>query len=588
MASNPATGELDPEDMNQLVTLIHAGDYPQLDAVARRMIERDPACGVAWKVLGVALARQQKDPLQALERAAQLLPQDPEAQCNLGNHLRGLKRLDEAAACHRRALALNPDYADAHFNLGSVLKEMGRLPEAAQSYGRAVELVPGSVAAHTLLAGTLRDLGKIEAAVAAFEQALALKPDSAELNHNLSVLLRLQHRLGDAAIHNRRALELNPTLVPALVFNAKLRADEGDFTGAEAQFRRAIEIDPSAAEAWSGIPAIKKMTSADGEWLMAARRLADQHPAPRKEMHLRYALGKYFDDVGEFAAAFDNYRRANELTKTFRPPHDRLKLSAFVDRVIECFDESAARRRFASADETAKPVFVIGMPRSGTTLAEQILASHPAVFGAGELPFWGLALAEHGPAALRELDADGLIARLVQAYLHLVDQLTQAPRVVDKMPSNFLATGLIHAALPNARFIHLSRNPLDTCLSIYFQDFEIAYSYANDLGDLAHAYAQYERLMQHWRRTLPDTALLDVPYEKLVADPMHWSRRMLEFVGLPWDPKTIEIQNTRRIISSASNWQARQAINASSVARWRNYASFIDPLLPLMAVTAIE
>jgi hypothetical protein len=231
---------------------------------------------------------------------------------------------------------------------------------------------------------------------------------------------------------------------------------------------------------------------------------------------------------------------------------------------------------------SALAVFIIGMPRSGTTLAEQILASHPAVFGAGELRFWTTAAATYDPAALNGELSDGTLCKLADDYLELLEKLSaQALRVVDKMPANFLALGLIHAALPNARFIHIRRNPIDTCLSIYFQNLNSAHTYANDLEDLAHYYTEYLRIMKHWRLALPQEAILDVPYEGLVGDPEGWSRTMLEFVGVPWDPRCMEFDQTSRAVITASRWHVRQRINNFSIERWRNYGKFIGPLLSL-------
>ena len=222
------------------------------------------------------------------------------------------------------------------------------------------------------------------------------------------------------------------------------------------------------------------------------------------------------------------------------------------------------------------------MPRSGTSLAEQILASHPAVFGAGELSFWKIASLKVGSAAL-ESGFDGIVlARLADDYLQLLTRLSPGEsRVVDKMPANFAHLGMIHAALSNARFIHMRRNPIDTCLSIYFQNFHVAHSYANDLADLAHYHQEYELLMQHWRSILPPSAILDVPYEGLVAEQEMWSRKMVDFVGLPWDPACIDFHQTNRRVSTFSKWQVRQKINKTSVERWRNYAPFVGPLMRL-------
>ena len=249
----------------------------------------------------------------------------------------------------------------------------------------------------------------------------------------------------------------------------------------------------------------------------------------RHEINLRYAIGKYFDDVQDYEQAFGSYRLANELTRRFGARYDRQLLTRSVDRMTAMFDREWLRRSRLAAIRSERPVFIVGMPRTGTTLAEQILASHPAVFGAGELPFWNDAAAAHD---------SGTLDALAEEYLRqLADLSGDALRVVDKMPANYANLGLIHAALPGARIIHMQRNPIDTCLSIFFQNFSISHAYANDLDDLAHYYAEYLRVMQHWHTTLPPGTILDVKYEGLlVTEPEVWSRKMLTSSVCPGTP----------------------------------------------------
>jgi len=226
----------------------------------------------------------------------------------------------------------------------------------------------------------------------------------------------------------------------------------------------------------------------------------------------------------------------------------------------------------------------VGMPRSGTSLAEQILASHPAVFGAGELTYWGSAFTAFEAAGFTSDIAADLIPGFAAAYLDRLAVLSKdALRVVDKMPENFMNVGLIHAAFPQARIIHMRRHPIDTCLSIYFQFLMInTHAYSNDFADLAHFYSEYLRLTDHWRRTIPATALLEIPYEALIQDQEGWSRRMVDFLGLPWDPKCLDFHQTERIVTTSSNWQVRQKIHGASAGRFRNYEKFVEPLQRLM------
>ncbi len=562
----------------QLAALAAARRYQEMEALATELVAVQPQSGFAWKALSVARQMQGKDALQALERAAYLLPDDPEPHSNLGMALRRVGRLDEAVACCRRALTLKPDIAEVWNNLGNALNDLGKLEDAVAAFRRALELKPDFAKPHNNLGNALQDLGKLDDAAASYRRALDIDPLYADAHNNLGIALRLQSRTAEAEICCRRALEIDPNCSAAVILLAELHSDKGQFAVAEELFVRAGAIEADSPEAWAGIAGLRRMTHADSGWLTAAERIVEQRLAPRREMPLRYAMGKYFDDVGDYAHAFENYRRANELAKIGRPSHDRERLTEGIDRTIELYDREWLSLARVDANRSDRAVFIVGMPRSGTTLAEQILASHGAVFGAGELPFWNTAAPAY---AASRTSGENILAKLADDYLSLLNGLSPDARcVVDKMPANFLYLGLIHAVLPNARIIHLVRHPIDNCLSIYFQNFGAVHSYANDLEDLAHYHAEYSRIMEHWRRTLPREAILDLPYEGLVDDPEAWSRKMVEFIGLSWDPNCLEFHRSTRPVSTFSKWQARQRISKSSVARWRNYEEFVGPLLP--------
>ena len=589
----------------------------------RRAATLLPADAGAQNNLANALGRLGQPDLavSSYQRALLLKPDFAEAHCNLATALLDIGQPDEAAASCRRALEIQPDFAQAHSNLGSALLELGqcdaavasyrraleikpdhaatldglgnalrglwRLEEAVSSYRRALLLKPDFAEAHNNLGNVFRGLGQLDAAVSSYRRALQIKPDFAEAHSNLGIALRLQGRTVEAEASCRRALEIHPNSASTISVLAESLADKGQFAEAEELFKRAISFEPESPEAWAAIVRLRKMTRDDAAWLAQAQRIAERPLPPRKEVHLRYAMGKYFDDVAEFAQAFGNFQRANELTKRYRAGHDRQQLTRAVDSIIRSYDASWLRQASIGANPSARPVLIVGMLRSGTTLAEQILASHPAVFGAGELAFWNAASAAHQSSVPDREMSGSLVSKLAGDYLRLLQDLSpDALRVIDKMPTNFLSLGLIHAALPRARIIHMTRNPIDTCLSIYFQRFETALAYTNDLEDLAHYYTEYFRLMKHWRLTLPKEAILDVPYEGLVDDHESWSRRMLEFIDMPWDPVCLDFHRTERTVITASKWQVRQKISKSSVGRWHNYRKFVGPLLNLMTLDA--
>jgi tetratricopeptide (TPR) repeat protein len=560
------------------------GELDEAVASFRRALLLNPDFAEAHNNLGHALLDlgQPDNAAASCRRAIGLRPGYAEAHDNLGCALLELGRFDDAAASHRRALEIEPGFAEALNNLGLAFLELGRVDDALASYRRALEINPGFAEAHHNLGNALRSLGKLDDAVASYRRALEIKPNFAEAHCNLAIAQRLQGRTDEAQASCRRALEIDPQSAAALMVLADASADRGRFAEAEELFNRALSIEPESPEACAGIVRLRKMTRSDAAWLARAQRIAGQPLPARREVPLRYAIGKYFDDVKDFEQAFSHFQRANELTKLRRAKHDRRQLTQVVDRIIQSYDPHWLQESRKDAHESARPVFVVGMLRSGTTLAEQILASHPNVFAAGELTYWNAASAAHRASALEAPAHGTLLRKLADDYLRLLQDLSDdALRVVDKMPTNFAFLGLIHAALPGARIIHMRRNPIDTCLSIYFQDFETAVSYANDLEDLAHYYTEYLRIMKHWRSVLPEDAILDVSYEGLVDNQEEWSRKMLEFIGLPWDPRCLDFHETRRAVITASKWQVRQKITGSSVLRWRNYEKFLAPLLHL-------
>ena len=574
---------------------------------------------------GNALGRRGRleEAAASFRRALELQPEFAEAHNNFGDLLLELARFDEAAASFRRAIAIRPQYAAAYANLGKALLRLGDAQASAESCRRALELQPEFAEAHNSLGNALAYLARFDAAIAAFRRALAISPDFAEAHANLGNALRSIGWLDEAVAHYRRALSIDPEFVSVygelatslrlqgrtaeaeaacrealrlrpdsaatVAILAEVRADAGRFTEAQELFTRALSIDPESVEALSGTVRVRRMTAADSGWLAATQRVAGSGP-PRREMLLRFAIGKYCDDVADYAQAFRNYRRANELAKQLGPAHDRARLSRSIELIIRSHDATWIGARRACAHASMRPVFIVGMLRSGTTLAEQILASHAHIVGAGELTFWSEQLAAATSACAageRDMGGNDRLVAASAAYLELLRQRSaDALRVVDKMPTNFLSLGLIHAALPRARIIHMRRNPIATCLSIYFQHFEAANTYANDLQDLAHYYGEYRRLMRHWRTTLPPGVLMEVPFEGLAEDLEGWTRKMLEFIEVPWDSRCLDFHATARTVVTASKWQVRQPIDARHVQRWRNYVEFIQPLMSLTEADA--
>jgi tetratricopeptide (TPR) repeat protein len=576
---------LQPHNVEALVDAANAlralGRAHEAVPLYRRALEREPALVEAHNNLGNAFLDLGRfhDAAGCYRSALQFKPDDAQILCNMGTALRQAGLLEEAAQSYGRALILKPSDVDTLNNMGNVLRDLGSRREAVALFRRAIELDPGRAEYHCNLGTVLFELRRVDEAAASYRQALVLQPGYAPAQLSLGFALRQQRRPADAEVACRAALAIDPNYFEALSLLGELRADHGHFSEAEEMFQRAIAINPDFSSAYASIATHRKMTSEDTAWLKGAEALLAKRRPLGHEIGLRYALGKYFDDVGQYDEAFNHYRQANELTKRYGTGYDGAKLAQRVDRIIGSFDAASMRRYQVQGSASELPVFIVGMPRSGTSLAEQILASHPAVFGAGEVIFWNAAYDAYRDAELGGKSGSSLIPNMAADYINRLTAMSGvALRVVDKMPANFLYAGLIHAAFPKARIIHMQRHPIDTCLSIYFQNFFNIGPYANDFDNLVHYYRQYLRVTDHWRAVLPATTLLEIPYEALIDDQEGWTRRMLNFIDLPWDAKCLDFHQTDRVVITASKWQVRQKISKSSAGRWRHYEKFVGPL----------
>ncbi len=488
----------------------------------------------------------------------------------------------EAASCFQELLALDPHHAIARNSLGGTFCKLGRYKEAEAEFRRAVAIRRNYPDALGNLGTVLRWRGLMLEAETPLRRALKLNPQHLNARLSLGATLFLLGRLREAKDCFEKALKMAPHNVEARVGLAEIAGAEGRFEEAEALLERALEIEPNAVGARAAQPKFRRMTRSDTAWLEAAKSALETGLAPVDEAHIRFAIGKYWDDVGDFAHAFRNYQRANELQKLAADPYDRLARKSLVDDLIRVYTRHSLSRPGPGASNSERPVFVVGMMRSGTSLVEQIISSHPAAKGAGELEFWNSIVRKHEHAVRHELPGEPLRRKWAEGYLQLLRKYSpDAQRVVDKSTLNSDHLGVIHLVFPNARFLYVRRDPIDTCLSCYFQQFAPSLNFAMDLSDLADYYHEHRRLLDHWRAVLPPDRLLDIPYAELVADQESWTRKILDFVGLPWDPRCLNFHEAQRAVVTASSWQVRQKIYKSSVGRWRNYQKYIGPLLDL-------
>jgi tetratricopeptide (TPR) repeat protein len=462
-------------------------------------------------------------------------------------------RIDNAVALYQRALFLRPDSHDTHNNLGVALIAQGKADEAVRHCERALAINPNHVSAHTNLGIALTMQGKIDQATAQHQRALALNPAYAEAHVELGNILKYQGRFDEAAAEYAQAIAIRSDYAEAHFMRSEIKT-----------FHRG---DPD-------MPALEALAARDD---LPAHRALIAH----------FTLHKAFEDCGDYPKAFEHLRKGSDLKRGLVQYHET-RVSHFFHRLSEVFDRGIFDRLQGEGDPSSLPIFVVGMPRSGSTLIEQILASHPEVYGAGELR--DFELAEHTvfraggqpipyPDFVPTLDGAAL-RRMAQTYLARLPALADGKiRIVDKMPGNFMQVGLIRLVLPNARIIHSMRDPLDTCMSCYSKLFNLGQPFSYDLAELGRYYRLYAGTMAHWRSVLPPGSMLDVSYEDVVDDVEGQARRLIEYCGLPWDDRCVSFHKSGAPVRTASAAQVRQPLFRSSLQRWRKYEAHLGPLL---------
>jgi tetratricopeptide (TPR) repeat protein len=532
-------------------------------------------------------------------------------------------RLFEAEERCRAALVREPGHTDAQLGLGIICSQTGRHAEAVVWLVKVLEAKPDTLFARNELALSLTKLGRYGEAAEAFENVLRLMPGSHPAAQNMAIAYknigRDAMKLGRnaaAAEAFERALRVLPDYKPASYGLGDMLNKLGRPQEALAVFEKMLSADPADAMAWLGAGDAKKSIGFLGEaraayehavalqpkfavghrLLAECARFAENDPrlaaleALAREENalsagevpdLHFALAKAYDDLNRYGEAFAHLEKANRLKRGMLA-YDEGKYLGELRWIREVFTREFLAGSNGSGELSEVPVFVVGMPRSGTSLVEQILASHSAVFGAGELSTLEILIQETAPAGTGALDAEGLDARrfseIGRRYVQELGALApQALRITDKMTGNFRLIGLIRLALPGARIIHVLRDPLDTCFSCYFHDFDrLEFTY--DPGELGRDYRAYEELMAHWRNVLPDGAMLEVRYEELVEDFEPQVRRILDYCGLKWDTRCLSFHKTERPVTTESAVQVREPLHRNAIGRSRNYAAWLGPL----------
>jgi tetratricopeptide (TPR) repeat protein len=517
------------------------------------------------------------------------------------------------------AIQCDETHFDAHHALGSAFAQSGQFAEASAVLARAVTLRPDSAAANRDLGAAYDCQDLHEPAIEAYRRAVELKPALGDVQHRLGELYARYSRMEEASECFDRAADAGKNTAQARLYRSDARLLRGDLPAAEQWARRAIALEPAsdaahgtlggvlyaqgrfeeaaacfetalrlnpkAAKCWDGLVHCRKYSASDNDVLdrmRAVLRGADLHDSER--MTMQFAMGKVYDDCGDYAHAMEQFDAANKLrAKDLK--FDRAGLAAQVDRNIRVLTHEFVAHSAANGVPDQRPLFIVGMYRSGTTLAEQIVSSHPDIAAGGELTVWAPGDLEID-AATGAFDADRTQAAITK-YLSVLAKIgPSASRVTDKLPFNFLRLGAIHTLMPQARIIHCQRDPIDTCVSMYSTPFSSRMGFVARKSDLVFCYQQYLRMMEHWRRVLPAEVFLEVQYERLVGDREAETRRLIAFTGLDWNDSCLAPERNKRAISTSSAWQVRQPVYATSMQRWRRYEPWIGELRQLLSVAA--
>lgn len=600
--------------------LFQAGDLDGADAECGAVLAALPGQPDTLHLRGMIAfqAGRPQDAVAYIQNAIEVAGNDYVLTYHLGEILRTQGDLAGAEEAYQRALAAEPGNPDALFGLGNVLLQTGRPGEAMELFEEGLVQNPNDVLARCQFGEAQMELGDFRAAAETFRAALNAAPGTAEIylalglslkesgtpelaRENLEKAIELNPGLGAAAYHLGNmaldagdleaattrfggALAADPQLAEAHIGLGVIAQQQGRFDAAAHSHRAALAIRPNHSQAWYNLALLGEILPGDDTSQIAA--MLDTVPPPPGEhaMTLGFALARAMADAGRPDEAFGRLWAANDL-KAAAAPFDPAGYAAHVDEILATFDAGFFNSlKGGDADET--PVLIVGMPRSGTTLVEQIIAAHPDAAGGGELAaltdIAGGLETDPGvapfPAGVAQLNADQRKALAKRYLAELRAAGGEASRIADKMPNNYLRLGLLAALLPKARVIHCRRDPRDTCLSAYFQNFTLDRDYTARLDWLGAYYRQYERVMAHWRDVLP-LDMLEIDYEDLAANPEPGIRRIVEFCGLPWDDACLDFHDHGRRIRTFSFREARKPAYSSSIGKWKAYEAHLAPLL---------
>ncbi len=580
------------EDLGLL--LLEKGQPEEAARVLKKATRLDPDLDLAHFNLGKALAMlgRGREADQAFEKSFDLNPERKSLALAAEHQKAG--RWEEAEQLYRKVLRDNPTNVDALRLLGAVAMSNGRIYEAERLLRRAVSKAPDFVAALSDLGRTLKEQNRLEEAIDCFRQVITLEPNNFQANYQLASALTLTAQTYESIEAYQRVLELRPTHAGAMLGLGHVLKTVGRQKEAIEAYRNCIRHKPQSGETYWSMANLKTYRLSDDDIRemesMVAGKSESEEVTEQSRINFLFALAKAFEDRGNFEQAWKYYHEGNSSQRVLEN-YDPVRTEFMNDEIIEVFNQEFLSENTGVGHSSAEPIFIVGLPRSGSTLIEQILASHSQVEGTSELPYAGLVATSlsrnradgvNYPRAVHELGEEHF-KRLGSDYLDFaqIHRVEGKPIFIDKMPNNFPSIGFLHLILPNARIIDARRYPLDSCLSCYRQLFARGQNFTYDLTDIGEYFLQYQRLMDHWHEVLPGRCLT-VQYEEVVTDFENQVRRLLDYCGLPFEEACINFHETDRPVRTASSEQVRQPVYSKSVNFWRNHEDYLTELIEVL------
>ena len=565
------------ETIKQLVILYNNKELNSLLKRGKELLSQYPEAFFIWNILGAALMDlgSTEEAAEAFKKVIYLNPKYADGFSNLGVILKKQGKLEDAAKAFEKAIALKPNYAEAYNNLGVTLEQNGNLNKAINLYKKSIILKPNYVEAYNNLGNVLKSQGKLKEAIDAYEKAISINPKYAEAFNNLGVAFQSQHKSAEALIAYKNAISLKPEYTSAYNNLGVILEAQGKFSEASEAYKKALTLKPDYCEAHRNLSNFTNYQPKNSQIGVVSDLLKRKDLSEKDKCNLHYTMAKMMEDLGDFSKAYEHYSVGGALRKKellYKPENDSLLFSK-IKETFPSLETQSIKKSNKQLKHT--PVFILGMPRSGTTLVEQIISCHSNVQGAGELDL--LRRLGHSLACGQEKIESKNLLNLRSSYLAELKNIScEKPFVTDKMPTNFLYIGLILTALPEAKIIHVKRDPKATCWSNfkhYFSGKGLKYSY--DINDTIHFFNLYKDLLQYWNKKYQER-IYSLNYEKLTIEQELETKKLIEYIGLDWEDACLSPHKNTRNVQTASVKQVRNRVYTGSSKAWQRYALYLN------------